>query len=639
MAATASPSRNMPSETPPDAPLARPRGALAAVATIFWDRDRTIALLALALVAYYVGTRGIYQGKASGDGFFGFMYLPAAVYHHSLDIGPTVPQWIPYLGREPTGHVPNACPIGPVIFWVPTYLVALAVEKVQALVTHAAPAALPGQTAFDFWMAGLGSLAAGLAGIALMYRLLRRKLGDAAARFGTIAAVLATPLTWYLVTQPLYQHACAFFAVTLLVERWDAWRAEGPLGPKRLLWLGLMGGLAMTMRLQEAVWLLLPGLDVADEIVRAARRRDGRAIGRFLLGGVLLGVGALIAFSPQAALWRWFFGFFRPPQPPGHMRWGDPAIVAMIFSIRGGLLAWTPSLYLLIPGLFLGRRVLGGLAWRLALIFAIEVWVNAAAWDHWGSWTYGARRFTDGTVIFGAAFGGLWAWASERPRPTARRTLLGLFVFFIAYNVFLMELVRGQRIKSSGAGAFPASTWVSWAKGPDWLGRAFDRVGYPFVQPAGWIYGLVYDVPPKTFEGVVGGYLLDRDSRIHAVLHDSGLDFANPGEHVPEGIAGPPSKDGMVPVSPRVRVLVPIPVAEPLGVRVSGAFGGREGAVHATWNGHPLMASPPGRGEARFDVPGELVHTRSRTNQLVLELPAGASLKRLDLESRGTWWR
>ena len=34
----------------------------------------------LALVVYYVATRGVFQGKASGDGFFGFHYLRALVF-------------------------------------------------------------------------------------------------------------------------------------------------------------------------------------------------------------------------------------------------------------------------------------------------------------------------------------------------------------------------------------------------------------------------------------------------------------------------------------------------------------------------------------------------------------------------------
>jgi len=38
-------------------------------------------------------------------------------------------------------------------------------------------------------------------------------------------------------------------------------------------------------------------------------------------------------------------------------------------------------------------------------------------------------------------------------------------------------------------------------------------------------------------------------------------------------------------------------------------------------------------------VPEAIVHTRSRTNELVFELPPGTRLKRLDLDSLGTWWR
>ena len=69
----------------------------------------------------------------------------------------------------------------------------------------------------------------------------------------------------------------------------------------------------------------------------------------------------------------------RTPQPHGHMRWLDPAIIAAIFSMRGGLLPWVPVLYLFVPGLFLARRPLAGLAGPLLALFAVELWVNASA--------------------------------------------------------------------------------------------------------------------------------------------------------------------------------------------------------------------------------------------------------------------
>ena len=627
---------------------------------VFAGGDRVVALVGVGIVAWYVGTRGIYQGKASGDGFFGFMYLPGLVYFHTFDIAPNVPFWVPYLGHEKTGHVANACPIGPVLFWFPPYLVGLGIEAagrslagvltrlhlLGALVPMLPPIKLPpqpGQTAFDFWMAGLGSLAAGLCGVGLCFRVLCRKLGVTAARVGVVGGVLATPIVFYLVTQPLYQHATAFFCVTLFVERWDTYRSRGELTPQGLAILGALGGLAMEMRIQEAIFLLLPGVDVLRQLLSAVRQRRLADAGRHLGGGLLLGLCALLVFLPQIALWHYYFAALRTPQPAGHMRWGDPALVATLFGMRAGIFPWMPIFYAVVPGLWLARRPLGGLGLGLALLFVIELWVNASAWDHWGSWAFGPRRFTDATLTFAAGIGGLYHVAAERARrlgtraaPRAVALIVGLCV---AFNVLLAELVRAPgRLKSSGSGAFLASQWNTWARGPRWLGALLDRTGYPFVQPAGAIFALLHHVPLRTFEGVVGNYLIERDCRIHSVTNVSGFPFADPRAYVPEGIVGPPDKSGLVPVAPRVRILVPLFAVEPIDVTLTGDFGGKEAIATVRWNGTALPTKPSPR-TLRIEVPTDLVHSRSRTNELELDLPPNTRLSTLDLRSKTDWWR
>jgi hypothetical protein len=609
---------------------------------IFTAGDPVVAAVAVALCAYYCATRGIFQGKASGDGYFGFMYLPGVLQHFSLDLDKTVPFWTNILGREVTGRVANACPIGPTLFWLPTYLAGWGAERLVGLVVKLpAPA---GMSPFDFWMAGLGSLGAGLAGLALQFKLLARRVGVPAARFAAVGAPLATALTWYLCNQPLYQHACAFFVVTALCERWDAWRGpEEKMTRRRWAALGALGGAAMLMRLPGGVWLILPGLDLVRDGVSALRRKEWRALGETAVAGAILVGVALCVFSPQLAVWHYFFGHLRPPQPPGHMRWLDPALVATVFSTRAGLLAWSPIIYLALAGLALGRRQLGPLAWRMALMAAIQVWVNASAWDHWGSWSYGARRFTDGNVAFAAGLAGVWAFAAARPKRSIawRRVLAVCCGLAVAYNGLLMELVRRQKVKSSGSGAFPAATWIKWAGGPAWLGAALDKVGYPFSQPAGWIFALAYHVPPSAFEGVVGNYIPERDCRIHSISYRGAIDFADPGSFVVEGIAGPPvGKPGaqLVPVAPRVRVLVPLYAKAPVRLTVGGSFHGRESEVRARWNGTPLEGKPR-PGAAVFMVPREIVHSRSRVDDVELDLPVGAQLSKLTVDDAvERWW-
>src|SRR5581483_1706360 len=108
-------------------------GRLRRLGALLTCGDPVVGAVQLLLVVYYCATPGIFQGKASGDGYFGFMYLPGIVFHHPLDMGPVIPQWATILGRERTGRVANACPIGPVALWMPTYLLGLGLGRLCRL--------------------------------------------------------------------------------------------------------------------------------------------------------------------------------------------------------------------------------------------------------------------------------------------------------------------------------------------------------------------------------------------------------------------------------------------------------------------------------------------------------------------------
>src|SRR5262245_59317859 len=161
--------------------------------------DPCLAALMLLVIIYYVATPGIFQGKASGDGYFGFMYLPGLFLKHDINLAILVPDYVPYFGVEPTGRTANPCPIGPVLCWTPSYLLGLLLQKLGLLAT---PPGQPfGRTTTDYFSAGLGALAAGLFGMAAMFRWLQRRFSLGAARFAVVISVLATPLCFYLVTQ------------------------------------------------------------------------------------------------------------------------------------------------------------------------------------------------------------------------------------------------------------------------------------------------------------------------------------------------------------------------------------------------------------------------------------------------------
>jgi hypothetical protein len=585
--------------------------------------DRVIAVGMALLCAYYVIDRGVFQGKASGDGWFGFNYLKSIVVHGTLDMQAALPGSLQFFGvGGPGRHMPNRCPFGPVIVWLPFYLVAGALHQL-AIWLHLTTTPF-GNAPFDAWVTGLGTLAGTLVGWRYTYVLIERRLGRAAARLGSTAAVWATPIAWYTVTQPFYQHGLAFCFVAILVERWDARLGEASLG--RFALLGAVGGLAMTMRAQEALYLLLPGGEALYHFARGPERR------RWLVSGIVLSATAFVAFLPQLLVWRYYTGSLFQPAQVEPLRPRDPFLIVSLFSTRGGLFPWSPIAY---------AGALGLLAWRraravtlgLTAVFALEVYVVSSAWVVTGGYGFGARRLSDGAVLIGLGVGLALAWLSDPPRPRLRRALVGFTAFCLVLNLSTMELLRARRIASAGAYARTAEHFLDDELHlPRPIPRLFGLIGYPFVQPVGWLFALWHRVPAATFEGVVGNFFLDRDgqwfqtqTRVLTLGRDTRV-------YVIHGLAY--RSDGKAVVDGPMRVMLPMFAREKIAVTVLGTI--PAGNRAAVWNDVPVPVRDVAGG-VRLEVPAEAV--RAGLNELSLVLPNGAQLARMEFDSLTQWWR
>jgi hypothetical protein len=581
----------------------------------------------LLLAVYYLATRGVFQGKASGDGYFGFMYLRAIFFEHTLDMKSVLPEYLPYFSTGGPHHaMPNRCPFGPVLVWAPFYLVAVGIAKLLAALHFIRP--LKGGEPFFAWFTGLGTLGLTLVGYRATYVLLLRYSSRTAARIGSAVAVWATPIAWYAVTQPAYQHGLAFGLVALLVERWDA--RLGDADWRRFAVLGLIGGLAMEMRAQEALFVLLPGGEALYHVVRGPDRR------RWFLAGAVLAAAALVAFAPQIAVWHYYTGQFRTVQVEP-LRWSEPFILVALFSTRGGLFPWSPIAYVATAGLLVSSRSNGKgarrLAWSLAALFFVEIYVVASAWVVTSGYAYGARRLSDGAVLIGLLTATFWDRVAER---RLWRRLTAAFVgLCLVLNLLAMELVRARWVGSSGGYARTAGRWLEEAHAPKPLQNFFERIGYPFVQPVGWLFALHHHAPAAAFEGVVGNLLLDRDGQWFTVLTKT-LNFDRFNHaNVVEGLTLPENVDKEPAlVTGRVRLLLSMFAGERFEATLIGAI--PPGEAHIVWNGNTLPLTRANNG-LRFVVPAS--YARAGVNEVTLELPPGSQLRKLDLNPTTQWWR
>ena len=612
--------------------------------------DWSVWLLWIVLVIHYRATRGIFQGKGSGDGFLGFMYLPGLVLHHSFDLAKPAAEWITPLGREITGLVANPCPVGPVVFWLPFYLLGLLLHKLAAipgigfLLSLLIPSIdgkqpFTGRTEADLYMAGVGSLAAGMWGIRTLFVLLRRHVGLGGARFAIVGAVLASPLLWYLTTQPLYQHATAFFAVTLLVDAWDRYRDNLTLN--RCVILGAWSGFAALQRPQEAIWMLPIALTLFSQFLVILRRGPRKALFPLFGKGVATVGSAALTFLPQVLLWIHYYGSFRAPQQSGHFLWSSPAIVESLFSMRTGIFPWVPAMYLAVAGMMVALRRWTGFTLPLVLTTLVELYVNSSAWDFHGSWSFGPRRYTDAIVMLALGLGALYAVLEQRGnRRPFPKLLWGMLALLIIQNFVLVEWVRTRRTKSSSGGAYSAATWIRWAKGPEWLARTLERTGYPFLQPASTVYALVYRTPLVSVENILGNFLNERDWRIRDFVLVPQFVVAERPAQIVEGLLPKDQPASLGNVARQVRVVVPLVMSEPLRLVVEGDFRGQDSAVVVRWNGRRLLAEPNPQKRLSFLLARSEVKSRPRWNELLLEdLPEGTQLQRIAVQSTSRWWK
>ncbi len=222
--------------------------------------------------------------------------------------------------------------------------------------------------------------------------------------FAAAAMVLGTPLFFYLACGPFFSHAVSFACVTTFVVLWARTR-EGRRAEDWLL-LGLLLGAAALVRPQNGA-LAVVFLAEAGSLAQA-------------FGGVSallrLGAGALLGFAPAMVGYLAIYGGPLTLPKSEEMHWLSPNILGVLLSDYHGVLPWTPVHVLGLAGLaavFRKDRVLGV---GLVLLFAAQLYLNAANVVWWCGGSFGNRRLVDVAIVVAFGLGALWDGSSGRWR-------------------------------------------------------------------------------------------------------------------------------------------------------------------------------------------------------------------------------
>ncbi len=403
------------------------------------QRQLLVVLTALVCVFHVVGivmTSGLNGRMIQGDAASYFAYLPSIVLDRDLDlrnqfetlrVEPGDPQR-PFGGTD-TGAA-NPFPIGPAVLWLPGYLIGLAVDWMLAAlgvstrpVGYGTGAAL-GTAAWCILLAGLGA--------DVTRRLVQQALGVEYALSSAVMIWLGTPTIYYTLIAPLYSHAIAWCAVSLMI--WYAWLAARR-EPAWRIWaiVGLVSGLVLAIRLQDAPLLLIP---VALLVVSTRSAPSGRENVRSYVAWTL---GTVVGLLPQALTSLWLNGSLLPvSDAPLSIPTLSNLTAVLLSTGYQGWVSWTPIVLPSLLGLIVLTRRTD--TWQVRVIAvaglaAIVVMVAIDVMHPFGAGAaYGGRRYVSAAPVLTLGVGAILALPVGRSSPRWKLVLPALML----WNLWLL---------------------------------------------------------------------------------------------------------------------------------------------------------------------------------------------------------
>jgi hypothetical protein len=523
-------------------------------------------------------------GRINGDGVMYYVYVRSLVKDADIDLANEYAHY-GLLGRgdlsmeTKTGHRRSIFAIGPAVLWVPFFLAGEGVARAQAWL--GVEVDLSGYGPCHRNAVALGSLLYGFVALLLIHALLRRHFREGTALAATLCIWGATFLHWYLVQQPTASHAVSAFGAALALWVWDRDRDRRTL--RGFTWLGLVLGLAMCVRWQNGVLLLLPGFELLHRLIRR-----GEPLARLGAAALALAAGTLVGAAPQLWAWKVLYDMWVLPYPPhgsDFVRLDHPWILETLFSSRHGLFSWTPILWAGFLGFLPLLRRRPRLAWPLLAPLVLMTYVNFCSGDWWAGGSFSNRRFDSLLPVLAFSLAASVDLAGRWLRGRALAGLALLVAPILVWNLLLAEQVRRGMVPRDDTVAFPRL-----ARGSAEL--VSHAVGFPTTWPASWLFALRYDLPPSQYDRLVGRYLFYRQNNLGGRIELAAAEHA---ELLDDGWGRPESHEGVVGRRARgdARLFAPLDVPEDLEIVLSATSLAAE---------RPVVLEVNGREAGRFLV-------------------------------------
>lgn len=531
--------------------------------------------------------------------------------------------------RTKTGRKGIPHPIGPALVWTPLIWVAQA----GAVAANAVGAdiQLHGYTLWHQRFVFLSSALFACAAVLLGRKLAKQMFGGGwSAGYAAAAVLLGTPLTYYATYMPSYSHAMDALACAGFLASWAMTIGRRDL--RRALGLGALLGIAMLVRVQEVGLGIVVAVEVIVEAIRAARAKDARLAGRWILGGAIVLGAAVIVFIPQLVEWQRVFGSISElPQGKRFTRFDAPMIAEVLWSARNGWFSSSPIAYLAVIGLFCvpkQHRLVGG---GLLAAVLIQIYFNSTVHDWWSGSSFGQRRMCNVTLPLVIGLAALiWRLGRLAARTRVPRVLWHALVWLVIGSMVAWNLDRvgGLRAGKPASSELERSCCAN-VPGPlrgiaSW---AYERIGDPFEFPANVVFSMLHGVELKRWDETVGNYPLvppadtlldDRLWNQHGVWR---LGSAGIQPYLVRGF-GPSAKlDRTRRVTTEAAAVALVPTLMPYAQKLT-LWVAPSPATHVTlkWNGEVVVSADLTGWTA---VSFELRHPALHTNELTIESASG----------------
>jgi len=304
--------------------------------------------------------------------------------------------WMDVESKTSTGLVFNVQNFGSSLMNSPLFLFAHAISILGNFETS-------GYSILYTFFFNLGSVIYSFFGSVIIFHTLTKyfKYKKSDSLFATLLIVLATPVLVYSLANTSFSSAHTFFAVSLFILIWVKFRNENSI--RYWIFIGLCAGLIFMIRTVDAVFVLLPIIDVVL-FKRKEYKKNFKKIG-------YIGIYALffiVAFSPHIFYWQILYGEPIPTPMPldqwyiihddprgTFMNWTNPHFMEFFFSEHRGLFTWNPIFLLGVIGFYFLYKKHPQFAILAVIMSALMFYLHAAPNDWWGGGSFGQRRAAD----------------------------------------------------------------------------------------------------------------------------------------------------------------------------------------------------------------------------------------------------